>query len=47
LAGHQYRQCRARFRRPLAEPLAALDLKRKLEILPCLERLHRELPLPI
>jgi molybdate transport system ATP-binding protein len=29
------------------EPLAALDLKRKLEILPYLERLHRELALPI
>lgn len=29
------------------EPLAALDLKRKLEILPYLERLHRELSLPI
>ncbi len=31
----------------LDEPLAALDLKRKLEILPYLERLHRELSLPI
>ena len=29
------------------EPLAALDLKRKLEILPYLERLHRELAMPI
>ncbi|SBT07921.1 Molybdenum import ATP-binding protein ModC [Candidatus Accumulibacter aalborgensis] len=29
------------------EPLAALDLKRKLEILPYLERLQRELSLPI
>ncbi len=29
------------------EPLAALDLKRKQEILPYLERLHRELDLPI
>lgn len=29
------------------EPLAALDLPRKLEILPYLERLHRELALPI
>ncbi|MBQ5939083.1 molybdenum ABC transporter ATP-binding protein [Massilia sp. AB1] len=29
------------------EPLAALDLKRKLEILPYLERLHDELSLPI
>ncbi|HXE37729.1 MAG TPA: molybdenum ABC transporter ATP-binding protein [Azonexus sp.] len=29
------------------EPLAALDLKRKLEILPYLERLHTELALPI
>ncbi|MEY2631716.1 MAG: hypothetical protein RIR00_370 [Pseudomonadota bacterium] len=29
------------------EPLAALDLKRKLEILPYLERLQRELALPI
>jgi molybdate transport system ATP-binding protein len=29
------------------EPLAALDLKRKLEILPYLERLHAELSLPI
>ena len=29
------------------EPLAALDLKRKLEILPYLERLHDELALPI
>ena len=28
------------------EPLAALDLKRKLEILPYLERLHRELAIP-
>lgn len=31
----------------LDEPLAALDLKRKLEILPYMERLHRELSLPI
>jgi molybdate transport system ATP-binding protein len=29
------------------EPLAALDFKRKLEILPYLERLHRELAIPI
>jgi molybdate transport system ATP-binding protein len=29
------------------EPLAALDLKRKLEILPYLERLHNELAIPI
>lgn len=29
------------------EPLAALDLKRKLEILPYLERLHDELSIPI
>ncbi|KAF4533773.1 hypothetical protein B566_EDAN005823 [Ephemera danica] len=29
------------------EPLAALDLQRKLEILPCLERLHDELAIPI
>ena len=29
------------------EPLAALDLKRKLEILPYLERLHSELSIPI
>jgi molybdate transport system ATP-binding protein len=29
------------------EPLAALDLKRKLEVLPYLERLHRELAIPI
>ena len=29
------------------EPLAALDLKRKQEILPYLERLHRELAIPI
>ena len=29
------------------EPLASLDLKRKLEILPYLERLHRELAMPI
>lgn len=29
------------------EPLAALDLKRKHEILPYLERLHRELELPV
>ncbi|OON62117.1 molybdenum ABC transporter ATP-binding protein [Massilia sp. KIM] len=29
------------------EPLAALDLRRKLEILPYLERLHDELSLPI
>ncbi len=31
----------------LDEPLAALDAARKAEILPCLERLHRELALPI
>ena len=31
----------------LDEPLAALDLRRKLEILPYLERLHRELAIPI
>ena len=31
----------------LDEPQAALDLKRKLEIPPYLERLHRELSLPI
>jgi molybdate transport system ATP-binding protein len=29
------------------EPLAALDLKRKLEILPYLERLHDELEIPV
>ena len=29
------------------EPLAALDFKRKLEVLPYLERLHRELAIPI
>lgn len=29
------------------EPLAALDLKRKLEILPYLERLHDELAIPV
>ena len=29
------------------EPLAALDLKRKLEILPYLERLHAELDIPL
>lgn len=29
------------------EPLAALDLKRKLEILPYLERLHHELAIPL
>ncbi len=29
------------------EPLAALDLKRKLEILPYLERLHEELAIPV
>jgi molybdate transport system ATP-binding protein len=29
------------------EPLAALDLRRKLEILPYLERMHEELALPI
>jgi len=29
------------------EPLAALDLKRKREILPYLERLHRELSIPL
>ncbi|APW45454.1 molybdenum ABC transporter ATP-binding protein [Rhodoferax antarcticus] len=29
------------------EPLAALDLKRKQEILPYLERLHRELDVPV
>ncbi|MGE5490218.1 MAG: molybdenum ABC transporter ATP-binding protein [Actinomycetota bacterium] len=29
------------------EPLAALDLKRKLEILPYLERLHGELSIPV
>ncbi len=29
------------------EPLAALDIKRKLEILPYLERLHSELSIPI
>ena len=31
----------------LDEPLAALDLKRKLEILPYLERLHDELSIPV
>ena len=31
----------------LDEPLAALDLKRKLEVLPYLERLHEELEIPI
>ena len=31
----------------LDEPLAALDLKRKLEILPYLERLHGELSIPV
>lgn len=31
----------------LDEPLAALDLKRKQEVLPYLERLHRELAIPI
>ena len=31
----------------LEEPLAALDLKRKQEILPYLERLHRELDIPV
>jgi molybdate transport system ATP-binding protein len=29
------------------EPLASLDLKRKLEVLPYLERLHEELDIPI
>ncbi|MGB7503255.1 MAG: TOBE domain-containing protein [Azonexus sp.] len=29
------------------EPLAGLDLKRKLEILPYLERFHRELAIPV
>lgn len=29
------------------EPLAALDLKRKLEVLPYLERLHEELEIPV
>ncbi|SFQ01477.1 molybdenum ABC transporter ATP-binding protein [Pseudomonas borbori] len=29
------------------EPLASLDLKRKLEVLPYLERLHQELDIPI
>ena len=29
------------------EPLAALDLKRKQEILPYLERLHQELAIPV
>jgi len=29
------------------EPLAALDLKRKQEILPYLERLHDELEIPV
>jgi molybdate transport system ATP-binding protein len=31
----------------LDEPLAALDLKRKLEIMPYLERLHGELSIPV
>jgi molybdate transport system ATP-binding protein len=31
----------------LDEPLASLDLKRKLEVLPYLERLHEELDIPI
>ncbi|MCU1719086.1 molybdenum ABC transporter ATP-binding protein [Pseudomonas sp. 5P_3.1_Bac2] len=31
----------------LDEPLAALDLKRKQELLPYLERLHRELEIPL
>ena len=31
----------------LDEPLAALDSKRKQEILPYLERLHRELAIPV
>ena len=31
----------------LDEPLAALDARRKLEILPYLERLHRELAIPV
>jgi molybdate transport system ATP-binding protein len=31
----------------LDEPLAALDLKRKQEVLPYLERLHRELDMPV
>jgi len=31
----------------LDEPLAALDMKRKLEILPYLERLHDELAIPV
>jgi molybdate transport system ATP-binding protein len=31
----------------LDEPLAALDIKRKLEILPYLERLHDELSIPV
>ncbi len=42
---------RALLRRPrlllMDEPLAALDLKRKSEILPYLERLHDELDIPI
>src|SRR5690606_4158432 len=29
------------------EPLASLDLKRKLEVLPYLERLHEELEIPV
>ena len=29
------------------EPLAALDMKRRQEILPCLERLHDELSIPV
>lgn len=31
----------------LDEPLASLDQKRKLEILPYLERLHDELDIPV
>ncbi len=31
----------------LDEPLAALDARRKSEILPYLERLHRELDIPM
>lgn len=42
---------RALLRRPrlllMDEPLAALDLKRKSEILPYLERMHEELDIPI
>ena len=43
------RPCAARGPRILLmdEPLAALDLKRKREILPYLERLHRELSIPV